>query len=83
MKFQLLAPGWPVKGGAVLVPAGTILDRADWQWLGIALPWPPPINAMALDQEAYDELLKHHWSDAHRLMTPAGGGINRHGDFKH
>ncbi len=81
MKFQLLG-AWPVNGGAVLVPAGTILDRADWTWLGIRLPWPPPINAMALNQEAYDQLLQHHRHEAHRLMTPAGSTINRHGDLK-
>jgi len=75
MRFQL-TQDWPV--GALLVPARTILDQRNWRWTGVALPWPPPVTAMALDQEAYDELLKHH---PHHLVQSVPG-IERHGDKK-
>jgi hypothetical protein len=77
MRFQLLGD-WPINGGATLIPQGAMMDRADWKWNGFQLPWPPPINAMALDNEAYDELLKHY--ERHRIMSIKG--VSRHGDLK-
>jgi hypothetical protein len=78
MIFQLTGCGWPIEGGAKLVPVNTILDRASWQWNGVDLPWPPPINAVALDQAAYDELLLHY--PANRILT-ANPEIVRTGDL--
>ena len=43
MKWQLSGP-WPV--GGALIPAGTIVTD------DIGLPTPPPINAVALDEES-------------------------------
>jgi hypothetical protein len=43
MKWQLSGP-WPV--GAICLEAGTIITD------DIGLPMPPPINAMALDEES-------------------------------
>jgi hypothetical protein len=43
MKWQLQGD-WPV--GAAVIPAGTIITD------DIGLPMPPPINAMALDEES-------------------------------
>jgi hypothetical protein len=43
MRWQLRGD-WPV--GAALIPAGTIIDDTT------NLPLPPPINAMALDEDA-------------------------------
>jgi hypothetical protein len=63
--------------GQYLIPAGTTLDRADWQWNGVTLPWPVPANAMALDQEAYDELCRHH--EPHRVLVPPYSEIKRKG----
>jgi hypothetical protein len=74
MRFQLTGD-WPCDGGANLIPVGTILDRDRWG----SLPWPPPINAAALDQAAYDLLLQHY--PYNRILT-AGEGIIRHGDPK-
>jgi hypothetical protein len=74
--FQINGQGWPVNGGALLVPAGTLLDHADWQFLGTPLPWPPP-NVIARDQEAYDELLNHY--PAWTIIT-GNTSIVRHGD---
>jgi len=75
-RFQLCQHAWPIEGGAKLVPVGTMLDRDDWQWNGSPLPWPPPVNAMALDQEAYDALLRHYlyW------QVVSVDGVRRHGD---
>ena len=78
MRFQLTNHGWPIRGGAVLIPTGTVLDRADWKYAGWDLPWPPPVNAIALDQEGYDEMLKHY--ERHRILT--AGDIERHADPK-
>jgi hypothetical protein len=50
MKFQIGGQGWPVQGGARLIPAGTIVGDG-----GIPtseLPMPMPIDAVALDDEA-------------------------------
>ena len=74
-RYQLTG-AWPIEGGAKLVPVGTVLDTEEWTWNGVALPWPPPVNALALDQEAYDALLRHYlyW----QLLS--AGGVQRHGD---
>src|SRR5207248_8199942 len=61
--FQLLGD-WPVNGGAMVVPVGTILEwEADAesarlagvpttpQWRGQALPLPMPLNARARSEE--------------------------------
>lgn len=77
MIFQLTHHGWPIEGGAKLIPVGTLLDHADWQWNGTPLPWPPPINAIALDQAAYDTLLQFH---PYYLILTANDAIDRHGD---
>jgi hypothetical protein len=79
MRFQLANHGWPIAGG-LLIPEGTILDRDDWSWNGAALTWPPPINAIALDQSAYDELLRHY--PYFRIQSRPDAGINRHADPK-
>ena len=50
----------------------TILDYADFAWRGIALPKPPPINAMALDQAGYDELVLWYSDQLYRLRYAAG-----------
>jgi hypothetical protein len=65
---------WPILGGRVMVPPGTILDHdVTWVWNGFALPWPPPITVAALDQSAYDQLYIYY--PYFRIMT--GPGIVR------
>jgi hypothetical protein len=52
MRWQL-AGDWPV--GQFCIPAGTVLSSGAGEapiWNGIALPMPPPINAVALDEDA-------------------------------
>ena len=75
MKFFMHRHGWSC--GAFLVPEGTTLDRTDWTIHGMPLPWPPPPNALALDQEAYDEMLRYY---PHYVIMTADPAINRHGD---
>jgi DNA-directed RNA polymerase specialized sigma24 family protein len=58
-------------------------DTADWQWNGVRLPNPPPIDAvMCLDQAAYDEMIENYELYAFRILTPPDSDINRHGDQK-
>ncbi|UGY27310.1 hypothetical protein HU675_0011420 [Bradyrhizobium septentrionale] len=69
MKFILLGD-WPCNGGALLVPADTVIEwdsdpeRAriagvptEPQWNGTRLPLPMPINAKCMDQAAYDQMV--------------------------
>ena len=61
MKFVLLGD-WPVTSG-LCIPAGTILDGENLQWNGMQLPTPLPMNAKALDQPAYDAMVR--WYEPH------------------
>ena len=45
MQWRIGAQGWPV--GAALIPAGTVVDSET-----TTLPMPPPIDAVALDEDA-------------------------------
>ena len=52
-RYQITEQGWPI--GPYVIPAGTVLDTADWGWKGLALPRPPPIDAvLCLDQAGYE-----------------------------
>jgi hypothetical protein len=79
MRFQLAQHDWPCS--AVTVPVGTMLDKEDWTYAGAPLPWPPPVNALALDQEAYDFLLAIY-PYYQVLSVPHSGDVVRHGDPK-
>jgi hypothetical protein len=65
MKVQVTGGGWPV--GQWLIPAGTILDAKDWTFNSTPLPWLPPPNMMALDQEAFALMSRHY--DASRVLS--------------
>jgi hypothetical protein len=63
MKFQLDQTGWPI--GQFVVPAGTTLDlgkpesqMTDWEKL--ARGRAPPMNALALDDEAEQTMQRAH-----------------------
>jgi hypothetical protein len=83
MRFLLMGI-WPVRDFAV--PAGTRLEfvPADPEtnrsegldWNGVMLPLPAPVNAQALDQEAYKHLLEHY----PYYVIASAPGIVRHGD---
>ena len=75
MKFQLMGD-WPCRGGAMLVPTGTVLDFDNWKWCGMPLPWPVPPNVIALDQAAYDELLSRY--PYNQILSAPG--VDRTGD---
>lgn len=53
MRYQITGAGWPLQGGAALAPAGTVIDwSASDHWSVLALGRPPPLNCIALDDEA-------------------------------
>jgi hypothetical protein len=65
--------GWPV--GQFVIPAGTVIDSADWKWGGFPLPLAVPIDAICLDQEAYNISLSWYGGDQRkRLLYVAGRG---------
>ena len=85
MKFILLAD-WPVRGGALLVPSGTVIEwTADAdaariagvpnapEYLGVPLPLPMPMNAKALDQQSANTLAD--WYPRHLHLLHAANGI--------
>jgi hypothetical protein len=78
-RYEVAGRGWPV--GPHVIPAGTVLDTADWEWEGLALPRPPPIDAvLCLDQAAYDEMVKHYEAYAFRILTTPDADIDRRED---
>jgi hypothetical protein len=54
--------GWPIAGGAWLVPAGTIIDSTTWTG-----PTQMPMNAIALDTTAAQQMLVWFNQDYGRL----------------
>jgi hypothetical protein len=84
MRFILMGP-WPCRGGALCVPAGTVLA---WepdpqlanaaglptapQWRGRALPLTMPLDARALDQESANALADWYPDHNHLLHTANG-----------
>jgi hypothetical protein len=73
MKWQIGGGGWPVNGGATLIPAGTMVEGEPPTWNGMTLPLPMPIDATPLDAEAAEAMLRwyepEHW---HRLLFGPG-----------
>jgi hypothetical protein len=59
-RYSISGWGYPISGGAVLIPPGTILDSASWSFNGVPLPAPPPSNAVCLDADAYNTMLKYY-----------------------
>jgi hypothetical protein len=80
MIWQLGKNDWPILGGRISVPVGTVLDGADWRWHGIDLPRPAPLNSICLDQESYNQMLIDY-PNHHCLILTANPEIIRTGDF--
>ncbi len=72
MKFELMGD-WPC--GAMIVPAGTVLE---WvppsvpQYRGVRLPATMPMNARALDQTSANALADWHPHHNHLLHCAKG-----------
>jgi hypothetical protein len=80
MKFQLREIGWPIKGGNVFIPQGTIIDTVagtdPWSPIVASLGLTPPVNAQPLDQATYNTMRLEF--PAYRIITvPGADGINR------
>ncbi|MCA1513640.1 hypothetical protein [Bradyrhizobium sp. NBAIM01] len=82
MKFQLLGD-FPCKGGAMVIPVGTMIEYAPgeaaarvvaspWeaggQFNGTPVPIPLPLNAKALDQAAYDQMVAWYTPISDQLL---------------
>jgi hypothetical protein len=74
MKFQLREAGWPIKGGSVFIPQGTIIDTdaptGPWSPIVAALGLTPPVNAQPLDQATYNTMRNEF--PAYRIITVTG-----------
>ena len=78
MRYQLgCNQGWSIKGGAVLIPQGTIIDSgSNDPWSSLVTGLNPPLNAIPQDQATYD-LMKTIYP-AHQIITfPGADGIIR------
>jgi hypothetical protein len=74
MIYQLVSHGWPLNGGATLLPAGTIIDTSQAEWSQLADVTPPP-NAVPWDQPTYDRMRKFY--EASAILTPPYSNIVR------
>ena len=74
MRWQIGGQGWPIAGGARLIPAGTIVGDG-----GIPLkelPMPLPIDAEAMDADAALQMLEWYGSELwHQIKFVAA--VNR------
>jgi hypothetical protein len=69
MKFRVTGQGWRL--GDAIVPADTVIDAsANDRWSKRARGLTPPINATALDREAFEAQLAAYPEHKHLL----GGG---------
>ncbi|MGY4227605.1 hypothetical protein ACVMIH_004966 [Bradyrhizobium sp. USDA 4503] len=88
MRFMLLGD-WPCNGGSLLVPAGTVIEWIDDpeaariagvptypQWQGTRLPLPMPLNAKAMDQAAYDQMVRWIEPQSDQLLRTIQYGPN-------
>jgi hypothetical protein len=74
MIYQLAAHGWPLNGGATLLPAGTIIDTSQPEWSQLANVVAPP-NAVPLDQATYNWMRKFY--EASTILTAPYSNIVR------
>ena len=78
-RYQVTEQRWAV--GPYVIPPGTVLDTADWEWEGLALPRPPPIDAVVcLDQAAYNEMVEHYELYEFRILTSPNADVDRRGN---
>jgi hypothetical protein len=68
MKYLIVDYEWPVEHHLAPIPVGTVIDtdQPERAWLAFR---PPPINAMAMDQHAYD-VLRIRYPYWHTLSAP-------------
>jgi hypothetical protein len=72
-RWMVSGGGWFV--GQFLIPPGTVLDSTNWVAFGLPLPWLPPIDAMPLDQEAWDISRRYYSGESARWVIPGPGFV--------
>jgi hypothetical protein len=72
LRFQISGQGWPINGGAMLIPAGAIIDYSIRDTWGAAC-WSqqllPPINATPLDMVTW-QFMQNLYKDHAYLLGP-------------
>jgi len=70
MRYRL-SRAWPLDGGRLLAPSGTVIDsNSDDDWSRCARGLTPPWDVQALDDEAYQTLLRAYPNHLHLLGGP-------------
>jgi hypothetical protein len=74
MRWMIGGQGWPIAGGALLLPPGTIIDSTTWTG-----PLPMPIDVISLDAAAFAQMQQWYGATAatmvdqrHRLLKAPG-----------
>ena len=77
MRFMISGQGWPVQGGARLLPAGTIVsDDGDPSAIPTSeLPMPMPMDCVAMDDEAAAQM--RAWYPYHQYMLLFGPDVGK------
>jgi len=73
MRWMIGGQGWPIAGGARLIPAGTLVGDG-----GIPLaelPSPMPMDAVSLDDAAYAQM--REWYPYHLHMLLVGPDVGK------
>jgi hypothetical protein len=74
LKYMVAGQGWPVRGGAWLIPSSTIIDTSQTQWSFLASASPPP-DAIPLDQTTYNYMTSGICSYPYWRVIPGPGVI--------
>ena len=73
MRYRL-SRAWPLDHGRQLAPSGTVIDsNSDDDWSRLARRLTPPWDAQALDDEAYQLMLRSYPGHRHLLGPPPPG----------
>jgi len=74
MRWMIGGQGWPIQGGALLLPPGTIIDGTTWTG-----PLPMPIDVISLDSASFAQMQQWYAPTAstmvdqrHRLLKAPG-----------
>jgi hypothetical protein len=73
MRYRISRP-WALDHGRLLAPSGTVIDgNSDDDWSLYARGLTPPWDAQALDDEAYQLMLRSYPAHRHLVRPPPPG----------